>query len=164
MDFHAPRDVPSVGASPATLLTHEIQLTLSVSCGSSADSTRQKYALKGWSADRLKKVLKGNHQRTDGTKSMLVARCVDMELNGALPHCPKCAKLGKTESVSPSEDGLGYKCDGYKDDDGQHECVLGRNLKHTEVRNTYAGSPTSSVSRLHITSTHPRGVEGAATG
>ena len=107
--------------------------------GSSADAINEKYALKGWNSDRLKKLLKGNHQRTVGTKAALVARCVDMELHGALPHCAKCAKHGHTESVSPSEDGLGYKCDGYKDDVGKHDCVLGRNLKHTEVGNTCAG-------------------------
>lgn len=105
--------------------------------------------MKGWSLDRLKKLLKGNHQRTDGTKAALVARCVDIELNGALPHCSKCAKLGKTQSVSPSEDGLGYKCDGYKDDEGQHDCVLGGNLKHTEVRIPCADSRASSVSSIY---------------
>jgi hypothetical protein len=54
-------------------------------------------------------VLRGNDQLVGGAKDELVERCVDGELNGGLPKCPKCG-IGRLK-VS-GHDGTLY-CPGY---------------------------------------------------
>jgi hypothetical protein len=45
--------------------------------------------------DELKDFLRWNGQLLSGTKGDLVARCVDGEVHGALPHCPEPGCKGR---------------------------------------------------------------------
>jgi hypothetical protein len=105
-----------------------------------ADSLKAKYAGKGWTTDRLKKVLKANHQPFKTlNKTALIACCVDIELKGALPQCPKCSdtlpdgcKPPLLIAASPS----GYRCEGYLDakKDDHIDCSAGGKLTDAQVR------------------------------
>lgn len=65
------------------------------------DLTRKYDAMK---TDALKLVLKANRAITSGAKAALVARCVDGELWGAFPPCPRCV-TGKLKVKYPAPSG-----------------------------------------------------------
>jgi hypothetical protein len=105
-----------------------------------ADSLEAKYAGKGWTTDRLKKVLKANHQLyTTGNKTQLMARCVDIELNGALPQCPKCSETledGLKPPLLEPATGGGYVCPGFLENVKKdlHRTCLQQTFTADEVR------------------------------
>lgn len=68
---------------------------------------------KSMTVARLKEFMRKNKQLIGGKKAELVDRCVDGELNGALPVCPTCG-AGK---LKLNEDKKGVSCPGYFDED-----------------------------------------------
>lgn len=59
---------------------------------------------------QLKEILRINDQNVSGRKAELVGRCVDGELHGGLPLCPRCGK-GRLHMA----EGVHYTCPGFWD-------------------------------------------------
>ena len=78
---------------------------------------KSKYA--SMSVPALKAVLKANKQLVSGNKDELIDRCLDGELYGALPKCPRCeSAVLRIDTNKPYVNGVGtLKCPGYWDAD-----------------------------------------------
>jgi hypothetical protein len=69
--------------------------------------------------------LRLNSQAVSGNKSALVPRCVDGQMYGALPHCPRCSegRLRVAYEAKFLHGGRGkYTCSGSRDEMGWHAC------------------------------------------
>ena len=68
----------------------------------------------------LKNYLRWNRQTMTGTKDVLVEKCKDGEMNGAIPPCPKCSEInGKSATTLKITKEGNYKCGGWFDKDIQ---------------------------------------------
>jgi hypothetical protein len=53
------------------------------------EEARLREKLNGWTVAQLQKLCQINEQKKSGTKDILVSRCVDGIMRGALPRCPQ---------------------------------------------------------------------------
>jgi hypothetical protein len=109
----------------------------------------------------LKDWLKVNNQLVSGNKPELVERCVDGEVNGRIPKCPRCL-LGRLKFNTST---AMYECAGYHDEDSQR-FIACKNKMEQVSRDTWldpeVDSPeekTSSTSNATSTTTTPSEAE-----
>ena len=96
---------------------------------------------------QMKEMLKWNRQPVGGTKDVLVEKCKDGEVNGAIPPCPKCeggGKSGTTLKVNDKDPSL-WKCSGYYNQDGgfMAQCFFAAPINELK-RDTWVTSATES--------------------
>lgn len=107
------------------------------------DSLEAEEAFKTYNAmkgDDLKQVLRDNKQQVGGKKDELVQRCVDGEMYGGLPTCPRCKKgrLRVEYATVTGHGGQGeWSCPGYFDSEVMARVQCGfcaSNVKRTPWR------------------------------
>eukprot|EP00826_Nyctotherus_ovalis_P007646 TRINITY_DN11941_c0_g1_i4.p1 TRINITY_DN11941_c0_g1~~TRINITY_DN11941_c0_g1_i4.p1 ORF type:complete len:188 (-),score=71.56 TRINITY_DN11941_c0_g1_i4:154-717(-) len=72
----------------------------------------------GMTNNKLKLILKANHQSQTGTKDILIRKVADGKVLGAMPRCTKCGGGYLKWSIREGK----YWCTGYTDDTEKVEC------------------------------------------